>query len=421
MPTVLELKENRAQVWERMKQLVDGAEAGNRSFTAEEQANWGQSNADIEALEERIKNQEHLERAPARADHPRQTAVLDTRNQASLRTAPEYRQAFENWLRVPRAVDLDPESRSLMASGFTSAQVQVRAMGTNVPTAGGYLVPETLEKKIEQALLWYGGMREVGEVIRTESGNDLAMPTSDDTTNTGEILAENTAATEQDATIGARILKAYMYSSKIVRASHQFLQDPAIDVESWLADLLAIRIGRITNTHFTTGTGANQPSGIAGDSTQGVAGATGQSTSVTWDDLITLEHSVDRAYRFAPGCRYMLRDSTLRELRKLKDGEGRYLWQPGMPNTGVGAIATINGYPYTINNDVAAMAASATAIFFGDLKKYKIRDVRGWMLLRLEERYAEYLQVGFLGFSRHDGVLLDAGSNPVKHYSNSAT
>lgn len=417
MPTVLELKESRAQLWERMKAVNDMAEAENRDLTAEETTNWTQASTDIDALDERIARQERLERLPAaEGAQTRQIATIDPNNKGTLRSSSEYARAFTNWLRCPRSVDLDAESRSMIAAGFQ--HVDTRAMGVNVPTAGGYLVPETLESRIEQALLFYGGMREAGEVIRTESGNDLAMPTSNDTTNTGELLAENTAASEQDVTIGARILKAYMYSSKIVRASYQFLQDPAIDVEGWLADLLAIRIGRITNTHFTTGTGANQPSGIAGDSTQGVAAATGQTTSVTWDDLITLEHTVDPAYR-ATGCRYMFRDATLRELRKLKDGEGRYLWQPGLPASSV--PNTINSYPYTINPDVAAMAASANSIFFGQLKKYKIRDVRGWMLLRLEERYAEYLQVGFLGFSRHDGVLLDAGTNPVKHYTNSAT
>lgn len=418
MPTVIELKESRAQIWERMKQLVDGSEAENRGLTAEEQSNWDKANADIESLDSRIANQEKLERRPASpAGEGRQMANLPTGGDkpVSFRAKPEYRTAFYSWMAAETPHDLDPEYRQVLSAGRREA----RAMGVNAPTAGGFLVPETLERRIEQALLYYGGMREAATVMRTDSGEDLAMPTSNDTTNVGELLAENTAATEQDVTVGARILKAYMYSSKIIRASYQFLQDPAIDVEGWLADLLAIRIGRITNTHFTTGSGANQPSGIAGDSTQGVAAATGQTTSVTWDDLITLEHTIDPAYR-TTGCRFMFRDSTLREIRKLKDGEGRYLWQPGAPGA-AGAPSTINGYPYTINPDVAAMAASANSIFFGQLSKYHIRDVRGFALLRLQERYAEYLQVAFLGFSRHDGVLLDAGTNPVKYYTNSAS
>jgi len=420
MSTVLELKEKRAELWERMKAMVDATEAENRNMTAEEEANWTAANTDIEAMDQRIARQEQLERTPATRTQNR----LETANLAapvSLRATPEYAKAFESYVRCERQVDLDPESRSILRGGYQA--FDARAMGVNVPTAGGYLVPEGFERRIEDAMLWYGGMREAATIMPTSTGNDLPMPTSDDTTNTGEILAENTAASEQDITVGARILKAFMYSSKIIRVSYQFLQDPGVDVESWLSEKLGIRIARITNTHFTVGTGANQPSGIAGDATTGVSAATGQTTSVTWDDLITLEHTIDPSYRRQG--RYMFRDATLREIRKLKDGEGRYLWQPGMPGGGGGGQFpggnTINGFPYTINSDVAAMAASAVSIFFGDLKKYIIRDVRGFALMRLEERYAEYLQVGFLGFSRHDGVLLDAGTNPVKTYVNAAS
>ena len=415
MPTVLELKDQRAQIWQRMKEINDKAEAEQRDLASEEQANWNQADADIKALDARIARQEQLERKPAEHGDSRQiaTATLAV-PQERLIAMPEYQRAFGNFLRVPRLTDLDSEDRSILARGF----VQHRAMGTNVPTAGGYLVPETLSRSIDQALLEYGGMREVATVFATEDGGDFLMPTSDDTSNTGEILAENTAASEQDITVGAKVFKAYMYSSKIIRASIQFLQDGAIDVEAWLAARMAERLARITNSHFTTGTGANQPSGIAGDATTGVTGATGQTTTVTWDDLISLEHSVDPAYRRA-GCRWMFHDNTLQAIKKLKDGEGRYLWQPGLPTTT--APSTIMNYPYTINQDVAVMAASAISIYFGLLTKYHIRDVRGRAVMRLDERYAEYLQVGFLAFSRHDGLLLDAGTHPVKTYVNSAS
>lgn len=411
MATTIELKEARAGIWERMKALVDGAEAENRNLSAEEDANWTKANADINDLDARIARQEALERRPATEQQQRQTAVLG--NVASLRASPEYAKAFRNWIQLPPSM-LDPESRNLMAMAYQSADT--RAQAVNSGAAGGYFVPEGFMNRVEQALLTFGGMREAATIMRTDSGNDIPIPTSNDTSNEGELLAENTPASEQDVTVGARVLKSFMYSTKIIRASYQFLQDSAIDVEGWLAELMALRIARITNRHFTLGVGANEPSGIAGDSTQGVAGATGQTLTVTWDDLISLEHSVDPAYR--RNGRYMFRDSTLAILRKQKDGEGRYLWQPGTTSN---APNTINTFPYTINSDVAAMAASANSIFFGDLKKYIIRDVRGLTMMRLEEKYAEYLQVGFLGFSRHDGLLIDAGTRPVKHYTNSAS
>jgi HK97 family phage major capsid protein len=113
----------------------------------------------------------------------------------------------------------------------------------------------------------------------------------------------------------------------------------------------------------------------------------------------------------------------LKALKKIKipqysgDTAGVPLWQPGLV---AGQPDTILGYPFVINQAMAAMAASAKSIIFGDLSKYLIRDVRDVQLIRLDERFAEYHQVGFLAFSRHDGDLLDAGTDPVKHYINAA-
>ena len=208
----------------------------------------------------------------------------------------------------------------------------------------------------------------------------------------------------------------HKYSSKEVRVSIELMQDSAFDIESWLAGLLGERIARITNTHFTTGAAPNQPAGVTLDAGVGVSGATGQTTSVTWDDLINLEHAVDPSYR--KNARFMFNDNTLSYLRRVKDGDGNYIWQAG--TTG-GAPSLINGWPYTINTAMAAMAASATSILYGDFSKYVIRDVKGFSLLRLNELYSASGQVGFLGFSRHDGALIHAGTNPIQAYVNAAS
>jgi HK97 family phage major capsid protein len=406
MPTVIDLKEQRAQIWERMKGINDAAEAENRGLTAEEQSNWDQADGNISKLDERITRQERLERAPAQRESG--DALKLTRavmaNPAELRATKEYADAHGRWLRGMDSAD----DRMLMMPAL-------RAMNTISGSAGGFAVPESMEAGIEKALLAYGGMREVATVRSTADGGDWVFLVGNDTSNTGEILAEGAAVSEQETTIGARVLKAYTYSSKMIRVSLQLMQDASFDVNSYVAGLLAERIYRITNTHFTTGTGANMPRGIMSDAASGVAGATGQTTTVTWDDLLALEHSVGSIYR--RGARFMFADTTLLALRKLKNGEGNYLWQPGMAN----APSTIDGYPYTINDDMAAMAASAKSILFGQLSRYIIRDVKGWTLMRFSEKYGEYLQVAFTGFSRHDGMLIDAGTNPVKYYSNSAT
>jgi HK97 family phage major capsid protein len=148
----------------------------------------------------------------------------------------------------------------------------------------------------------------------------------------------------------------------------------------------------------------------------------GQTTSVIYDDLVDLFHSVDVAHRMSPGCKWMLADSSIKVIKKIKDSTGRPLWQPGVSaGAGAGFPDTILDKPYVLNNDIAVMAANAKSILFGDLSKYKIRQVMGFTLLRLVERYAEFGQVGFLAFMRADGNLIDAGSNPVKYYQNSAT
>ena len=164
---------------------------------------------------------------------------------------------------------------------------------------------------------------------------------------------------------------------------------------------LGERIGRILNTHLTTGSGSSQPNGLVTGATSGVTAASG--TAVTYGELIDLKHSVDPAYR--GNATWMFSDATLAALKKLVDGDSRPLWNPGIAN---GEPDRLDGDRYVVNNDVLDMASSAKAIIYGDLSKYVIRDVAGMTLLRLNERYADVGQVGFIAFSRHDGDSLDA-------------
>ena len=148
----------------------------------------------------------------------------------------------------------------------------------------------------------------------------------------------------------------------------------------------------------------------------GKTGTTGQTTSVIYDDLVDLTHSVDPAYR--AGAKFMMNDSSLKVVRKLKDSQNRPLWEPSVQ---AGVPDSLLGFPVVTNQDVATMAANAKSILFGRLDKYKTRIVKDVTILRLVERFAENLQVAFLLFMRADGALLDAGTNPVKYYANSAT
>lgn len=274
-------------------------------------------------------------------------------------------------------------------------------------SAGGYTVPQGFLNQLETSLLAFGGMREVATIIRTGEGNDLPIPTVSDHSNVGAILAENTQVAEQDVTFGQITLKAYKYSSKLIRVSAELLQDTAIDLESFIGGALGERIARILNTHFTTGDNSSKPQGISASGSSVTAAATG---AVTYAELVDLQHSLDPAYR--ANARFMMHDSTFKAIRKLVDDQNRPIFQPDISASSPG---TLLGSPIVINQDVATMAASAKAIYFGDFSKYIIRDVQDFTLLRLEERYADYHQVGFVGFSRHDGRILDAGTDPIKH------
>lgn len=298
-------------------------------------------------------------------------------------------------------------------------------MSTTTPGEGGYTVATEVAASVLDALLAHGGMRAVAEVIRTAQGNPMSFPTSDGTTEEGEIIAENTTATDLDISFGTKSLPVYKYSSKVVTVPFELLQDSSVDVEAFVRGRLVNRLGRITNKHFTTGTGSSQPNGLVTAASSGKVGTTGQTATVIYDDLVDLEHSVDPAYREAPACGFMMNDSSVKVVRKIKDSTGRPIFVPGyesgVPGVSGAAPAQLLGRPITINQNVAAMAANAKSILFGDFSKYVIRDVMQVEMFRFtDSAYAKKGQVGFLAWMRAGGNLIDVGG-AVKYYANSAT
>lgn len=419
--TAKELRAKRANLAEQARELLDKASSENRELNQEETQTFDRIHADIEKMGkdvERIERQESteselrasrgVETRDDRAANDGERAVADPKADTEER-AKKYEAAFDSYLRFGKEA-LQPEERSILQSGWRS-EGEVRAAQTVTTTGGGYLIPTGFSGQLEESLKAFGGMRQAATVFRTDSGNALNWPSVDDTAQTGELLAINTAAAEQAVTYGQVQFLAYKYSSKLVLVPIELMQDSAFDLNGHLASVLGTRIGRITNTHFTTGDGSGKPSGIVTGASSGVTAA-GTST-ITYDELLELEHSIDPAYRSASvGTGWMFNDGTFKKIRQLKDGDGRPLWQPGLVG---GAPDTINGWPYFVNQDVAAMTTGLKPVLFGALKKYYIRDIMGITVLRLAERYAEYAQVGFLAFSRHDGRMLDAGTDPVKY------
>lgn len=400
-------RQNRA--WSAMQEIRERAEAENRDMTAEERRQWDQLEAELNEASGDIERFERELRFGAH-DAQRHSGGAPQGEQADG-DDPERRHeaAFNAYLRRGFAA-LSPEERDIL-QGHRS-DIDVRAQGTGTGGSGGFLVPEGFRATLTETLKAYGGLMNVATTITTSTGEDLPWPTNDDTGNEGEFIGENTAAPEQDFVFGQRKLGAYIVTSKLVKVPVPLLQDSAFDLETWLPRKLGERIGRRTARAWTVGTGVNEPAGIVEGVPVGKTGGDGQTTSITYEDLIDVEHSVDPAYRTRG--RYVLHDQLLKVIRKLTDGDGRPLWTP-VPAPGF--PATINGFPYTIDNSMPEPGPSAKPLVFGDLEAaYVIRTVAGVATLRLAERFAEAWQVAFVAFVRVDGMVQDpAAARTYQH------
>ena len=309
----------------------------------------------------------------------------------------QYRDAFNAWAKGGLG-RLTPAQNELMNSKFSTIE---NAQGAGTDPAGGFLVPDDYLTRMTEVMKSYGGIMNLAEILPTAGGGPLEWPTNNDTANVGAILAENTQDTELDFVFGNVTLGGYTYTSKIVRVSLRLLQDAAFNLDAWLPNKMGERIGRAAAAHFVAGNGTTQPQGL-------ITGATTTRTTattlvITFDDLIELQHSVDPAYRTARA-RFALSDGALKAIRKLKDGQGQYLWQPA---TSADTQSRILGVPYSIDNNMTSTnAIGARMVAYGDFAAaYVIRQIQGVTSMRLTERYADFLQVGFLSFARLDAKI----------------
>ena len=400
------LMEERANAWAQAQEIRARLESEGRdtSKDSDDTQAWERALGDVERLSKDIEAEERHQRFEGLdlRGAPTPGTPEGTEDRSETQGEEAYRSAFEGMLR--RGVGrLSPAEQELLERGYEAFEGRAQAAGTD--TAGGYTVPEEFRNRMTESMKAYGGLLSLVNVITTSSGARLVWPTNDDTANEGALLSENTQVTEQDVTFGQGELNAYTYTSKLVRVPLQLLQDSAFNLDTWLSAKLGERIGRAVAGHLATGTGTNQPEGVVNFAV-GKTGAAGQVTTITYDDLVDLEHSVDVAYRGS--AQYALNDLTLAAIRKLKDSQGRPLWVPSMV---AGAPSTINGRPYTIDNKLPAPAVGGKSLFFGDFNAgVTARNVLGTQVLRLTERYADFLQVGFLGFSRWDAVIDDAAA-----------
>lgn len=398
------LREQRGKIANALNELVNKPEWD----AATDNAAYENAMAEIDAIDAKIKRiQDANEKL---ADETRSEAVAEGAERLARNSGDKGLSVYAKWLRGGDA--------ALNADDWQAIR---NTMSTTTGSQGGFTVDSEVAMSVIDRLREFGGMRSVATVISTMGFGAMSFPTSDGTTEVGEIVAENATAADQNISFGTVGLPVFKYSSRTVAVPFELLQDSGVDIEAFVQSRLVTRLGRITNQHYSTGTGTGQPNGIATAATVGVTAANGttQVTAVTYDSLVDLQHSVDPAYRAAAG--WMFNDTTLRQIRKIRDGQSRPIFVPGyesgMPG---GAPDRLLGDPITVNQDIANMAASARSILYGDFSGYYIRDVMALEMFRFtDSAFTRNGQVGFLAWMRTGGNLIDA--NKVRVFVNAAS
>lgn len=394
MDRILEIKQKRAGLVNQARALLTQAETENRDLTAEENEQYERMMADVDRLGKDVERLENLQRledslrdgaGPTAPTNPQDTEPVP------LRASKEYREAFWAALKTGKNGLTAEQYNLLMAP-------EIRNLAIGTDAAGGYLVPDEFERQLIQALENENIMRQLATVITTGSGT-REIPVEVDY-GTATWLGENAAYTESDATFGQKTLSAYKLGT-IIKVSEELLADSAFDIDGYVTNAFARRFGRAEEEAFIVGDGSNKPTGLVGAATEGVTGAAGQTTAITAEDLIDLFHALKRPYR--ANAVFLLADSTAKAIRKLKDGDDQFLWQPGLQ---AGQPDRILSRPVYISDDVPEMAASARSVVFGDLSYYWIADRAGRAMQRLAELYAATGQVGYRMYSRVDGNLI---------------
>lgn len=391
MSKLKSLREVRASVFTQVDELRTAADG--REMTAEEQARWNQLLSDYDKADKAVETEERymdIERRQTEQQFE-QRGAAPTENP---KQEEEYRSAFSDYL-LRGGNGISVESRAIFEKRAGIAGL-----------SAGVIVPQTLANSIEVALKAYGGMFEAGTIISTATGGDLIMPTVNDTNAKAIVVPEYNQSTKSAPSFGSETFKAYTYRTPIVPVSLELLQDSSFDLEALLSTLLADSFGRGINEDLTIGNGTNKPKGIINWATASKAAPA--AAAVTLDDIIDLIKGVDSSY--ARNGKFMFNRNTLWSLVKIKDSTGRYIWQEGAKD---GTPPTLFGKNYILNDDIADVGAGNASMLFGDLTKFKIRMVKNFRVIRLNELLAEYLSIGLFGFARVDGILLDAGTHPV--------
>lgn len=389
MNKILELREKRAKAWENAKTFLDTHRNEKGYLSPEDDATYERMEQDITALGKEIARLERQEAFDAELNKPLGTPLTEKPNTAKKdtktgRAADEYRTAFWAQLRAKTGITY-PEFSNVLSVG--------------IDTEGGYLVPDEFERTLVQGLETNHIIRKHAHIINTSNGlHKIPVVASK---GSAAWLDEGTSYTESDDVFGQAQLDAHKVGT-IIKVSQELLSDSAFDLEGYISSEFARRIGNKEEEAFINGDGSKKPTGILASTGGADIGVTASSaTAITADDIIDLYYSLKEPYR--QNAIWILNDSTVKAIRKLKDSTGQYLWQPALKD---GEFNTILGKPYFTSPFMPEIASGAKTVLFGDLNYYWIGDRQGITFQRLNERFADFGQIGFLAYKRLDGKLV---------------
>jgi len=390
MKKVLELREKRAKAWDVAKAFLD-ARAKDGVLSPEDNATYDKMLADVDAMARQIAIEEDRVARDAEMSRPTSAPLTEKpgaqgAKPVSPRATAEYRADFLNILRGKQPVN--------------------NVLSTSPDTDGGYLVPTEFETQIVTGLEEANIIRSIAKTISTSAERKIPIAA---THSTAQWTAENAAYTESDPTFAQKTIDAFKLTD-LVKVSVELLQDSMFDLESYIAREFARAFGIAEEEAFCVGTGTGQPTGIFTASGGTVGVTAGSPTAITVDNLIDLIYALKSPYR--RNAVFLMKDVTVSALRKLKDSNGAYLWQPSVQ---AGQPDRLLGYPLYTSPYVPAAEAGSLPIAFGDFTNYWIADRMGRTVQRLNELYAGNGQVGFIAAERVDGkVILAEGIQLLK-------
>ena len=386
MSKVLELREKRAKAWEAAKKFLDAKRTADGFVSAEDAAAYDRMEADVVNLGkeiERLERQAAIDAELARATSTPITNRPNGRIDGEVKTGratEEYKRAFWNSMRNRISYDVQ------------------NALSIGTDSEGGYLVPDEYEKKLVESLQDEVFFRSLATVIRTSSG-DRKIPI---VTSKGEAawIDEEGQFPESDDSFGQTSIGAYKLAT-MIKVSDELLNDSVFNIEQYISKEFGRRIGAKEEEAFFVGDGQGKPIGLFNTTGGAETGVTAATVSITFDDVMDLYYSLRAPYRNKAS--WLLNDSTVKAIRKLKDGNGNYIWQPSVRE---GEPDRILNRPYRTSIYVPELAEGKRVMAFGDYSYYWIADRQGRSFKRLNELYAATGQVGFLACERVDGKLI---------------